>query len=583
MRIIFTLLLSFVFTIGVNAQISHGGEPIGWDNPTASDVEFLSLPTPDIKAHEREDETLDQHPDIPYRYGAIAEVDFDSDRHGSWTSLPNGDRVWRLAISSPGALSLNFLFDDYQVPEGGKVFVYNPEKTQLLGSFTSENTSKINSLGVGILHGDKMIIEYVEPVEVSGQGYLHISKITHGYRSILGASQQEKAGPFGNAAACNINVNCPEGAPFEFEKRSVAIIVVNDNGVCSGALVNNTLQDQTPYFLTANHCLPGNPSNTQNWIFYFNHETPDCAGEVDAPTNQSISGASLRASNAESDFGLVEFNDNVPNSYNVCYSGWDASDDETANSSFGIHHPRGDVKKICFDEDAPYHDNIGTFVNQVWYIDQWEDGVTEGGSSGSPLFNDAGLLIGQLAGGAAACDGEVNNGLFDYYGRLGVSWDYGSSATSRLSDWLDEANTGQLILPNSCNTNNPDNDITLGNIENIESIYCSLEEVTPSIDVTNTGGNSVTSFELSLTYNGQAQEAITWTGNLESFQNLTLSLESFQLVGGINSIEVEVESVNSTTDSNAPGNIKSTEVDATAYPAYVTLVLNFDDYPEETS
>ena len=36
--------------------------------------------------------------------------------------------------------------------------------------------------------------------------------------------------------------------------------------VCTGALVNNTAENGTPYFLTANHCL-GNPNT---WVYYFN-------------------------------------------------------------------------------------------------------------------------------------------------------------------------------------------------------------------------------------------------------------------------------------------------------------------------
>ena len=60
-------------------------------------------------------------------------------------------------------------------------------------------------------------------------------------------------------------------------------------------------------------------------------------------------------------------------------------------------------------------------------IDDWEDGVTEPGSSGSPLFDNNHRIIGQLYGGAAACNGSVNNGLYDYYGRLDVSWGNGAS------------------------------------------------------------------------------------------------------------------------------------------------------------
>ena len=61
---------------------------------------------------------------------------------------------------------------------------------------------------------------------------------------------------------------------------------------------------------------------------------------------------------------------------------------------------------------------------QVWYMDAWDEGVTEPGSSGSPLFDQNGRIIGQLYGGSAACQGTSANG-YDYYGRLGVSWGLG--------------------------------------------------------------------------------------------------------------------------------------------------------------
>ena len=49
-----------------------------------------------------------------------------------------------------------------------------------------------------------------------------------------------------------------------------AIIIVGGSGSCTGAMVNNTAQDGTPYFLTANHCLGG---NTNNWSFKFDFES----------------------------------------------------------------------------------------------------------------------------------------------------------------------------------------------------------------------------------------------------------------------------------------------------------------------
>jgi len=128
---------------------------------------------------------------------------------------------------------------------------------------------------------------------------------------------------------------------------------------------------------------------------------------------------------------------------NPYYAGWDATG-SAPSSSVGIHHPDGDIKKISvdnnlavssdFDPDpAPYPSN------SQWKVVDWDKGTTEGGSSGSPLFDDnSQKIIGQLTGGYAAC----GNSSSDYYGKFSMSWDYGSSSSSRLKDWLDPNNTG---------------------------------------------------------------------------------------------------------------------------------------------
>jgi lysyl endopeptidase len=189
---------------------------------------------------------------------------------------------------------------------------------------------------------------------VAGESVVQVGTIVHGYRSIVRRAEQAyedaNRGPFGNSGNCNINVNCPEGDPWQVEKRGVALIVNGSFAVCSGTLVNNTAQDGTPYFLTANHCLGGE----NNWIFYFNHETAGCTGST-GPVDQSISGSTLRASNGGSDVALLELSATPPTNFNVQYCGWDNSDDLTVTETTSIHHPSGDLKKICFDNDPPYH------------------------------------------------------------------------------------------------------------------------------------------------------------------------------------------------------------------------------------
>ena len=251
-------------------------------------------------------------------------------------------------------------------------------------------------------------------------------------RRSLDMRKAASEGPFGNSGACNINVNCPEGADWQIEKKAVALIVNGGFAACTGSLVNNTANDGTPYFLTANHCL-GNPNT---WTYYFNHESSTCSGST-GPTNASISGGTLLVADGGADVALIELSSEPLAAWDVEFAGWDASGSNPENAT-GIHHPSGDLKKICFEEDSPYTSSTGGA--QVWWINQWEAGVTEPGSSGSPLFDQNHRIIGQLYGGAAACSGSVNNGAYDFYGRFDVSWGLG------VSDYLDPQNTGLLVL-----------------------------------------------------------------------------------------------------------------------------------------
>ncbi|NEN23251.1 T9SS type A sorting domain-containing protein [Cryomorpha ignava] len=580
MNKIYLLAIVMLFSLSGKSQISHGGEPFDWNERGSANLNFEAMPAIDLETLKREDAIFDQQKDIPWRFGANIPVDLDINNSGNWTILQNGDRIWKLSIKAKGALTINFVFDQYHLPEGGKVFVYDIDKKQLLGSFTSENASPESSLGVGFIFSDQLVISYYEPAGVAGQGYLHINNVTHGYRNVLLEKEIEAKGPFGTSEACNVNVNCPEGLPYGIQKRSVALIVVGNNGHCTGALINNTSQDLTQYFLTANHCLGAQG----NWILYFNYETPDCDGNGDAPINQSVSGATLKAKNAESDFALLEINNPIPDSYNVCYSGWDATDDpNTLASAYGIHHPAGDIKKISIENDVPTQTALGGFVHEVWFVNNWELGVTQGGSSGSPLFNQSGRIIGQLAGGQADCIGNVNNGQYDYYGRFGVSWDFGDTPVTRLKDWLDPGNTGMLIVPNSCAGSEPTIDASLVEINGIETPTCSLEPLQPTINVLNTGSETITEITLSLTINELSQNNINWSGSIEPFSFTDISLGVINPVLGANNIEVEIIDVNGETDAVIAGNYRATDYYGNESSQTISLGIIFDNYPLETT
>ena len=165
------------------------------------------------------------------------------------------------------------------------------------------------------------------------------------------------------------------------------------------------------------------------------------------PKNQSISGASLRARAVDTDFRLLELSSMPPANYDVYYAGWSRVT-TGITQTVGIHHPQGDIKKISFDNGAPTFIN-GNSVAGLGYVYGWEvywdDGIVESSSSGSPLFDQNGRIIGQLWGGIAQCRGSVSEG-HSYYGALSESWSRSSSSASRLQDWLDPTGTNPTTL-----------------------------------------------------------------------------------------------------------------------------------------
>lgn len=468
-KILLLILLNYTFLL--TAQVSNEGTPISWTLTKKTSLNAISLPIIDIKKVRDEDDINDKLRVKPYRVGVAHHLDVGLDNSGAWTELSNGDRIWRVLFKSKEAVHLSVNFDKFYLPKGATIYLYNDDKTDLLGAYTEVQNNIKQVLGTGFVKGDKLWIEYYEPKEFKGIGRLNISTVIHGYR--LGSIYQkgyndELKKALNDSGDCNYDVNCDIGADFEAQKdllkKSVALLNLGNGFICTGGLVNNTAQDKKPYFLTANHCFfdnDNNPSDPALYSMRFNWISPNpiCAEAINStngPTNFNISGSELRARNEASDFMLLEINNMIPVDWDVNYAGWDRSDIDPT-FEIGIHHPNGDIMKICRDNTGATKAN--TEGTQVWLIggvndgigvgDGWEIGITEAGSSGSHLFDQNGRIIGQLYGGQAECVGTSDNDDFDLYGRFAVSWDNGSTSASRLKEWLDPLGTNLNFLNGS--------------------------------------------------------------------------------------------------------------------------------------
>ena len=205
---------------------------------------------------------------------------------------------------------------------------------------------------------------------------------------------------------------------------------------CSGSMINTVGNSGRQLFLTANHCIGGSVAND---IIMFNYDSPTCSPQADGPTTDTVQGLTNLAAYAASDYTLLEVQEEIPASYNVFLSGFNALN-QTATNVYGVHHPSGDVKKFSIaNKEVTY-----TFWNEIpnryhWEVPSWDDGTTEPGSSGSPLYDSNQRIIGQLHGGAASC----TNIDYDSYGAVWASWDRG---TAQLATFLDPTNSGIRVV-----------------------------------------------------------------------------------------------------------------------------------------
>ena len=452
-RLLFFFLLScasFSF-----AQQWDKSIPVSWQwNLSTKKSPVILLPEINLENIALQDSINDLDKTLPRRYGIVRDVTLDVKQQGTVTTLPNGDKVWLLGIKSPNALNLSVNFNNFNLPQGGRLYLYNGSQTDVSRTYTSNQNTPNKVLGSWFIEGDEIWVEYYQPSYSTQTAEIKISGVIHGYRMGEVTRYVQQSRGLNDSGDCNYDVNCPIGNDFEEYKntlkKAVALLNLGNGYLCSSVLVNTTSDEKKPYLLTANHCLEN--SNPAYWSVRFNWMSPNpVCGEAlnsdDIAANFTMSGAQLRANNSLSDFVLVELYNPIPESWDVAFAGWDRTD-ELPLFEVGIHHPNGDIMKVCRDDTGAIPDEANG--KQVWLIkgvsvgngDGWELGTTESGSSGSPLFNQNGRLIGQLYAGQAFCNGTQNNDDYDIYGRFAVSWDSGATPETRLKEWLDPTNTG---------------------------------------------------------------------------------------------------------------------------------------------
>lgn len=447
-------------TLKVHAQISHGGWPLEQGAEQTSMLRsavdyFVEMPYFNVDSVRAID-------DLPgNRVGGLKFahkffVDLTPENSGLVFHTEDGTKVWKIGIRSSGAYSLNILFSDFTLPEGAQVFLYNSDRSTVLGSFTRENRPDGGEFSVSPVDGEELTIEYHEPANADFSGNLRISEVNHDYRGLLRLGTSFMPG----LLPCIPDLSC--NSDLETIGRSVCLLIINGVEYCTGVLINNTANDGKPYLLTASHCILNNMDIGSRVVAFLNYESPRCDKRIRGSEDFSVSGSKTKALSKEVDFALLELTEMPPIDYRPYLAGW-SLDTETANALpfTSIHHPVGDVKKYCIEEDSvtfkDFVDPGDTTIHKGnhWNIKEWEIGHTWSGSSGAPLFDKNNRIRGGLTGGdSGGLGGCSYYESGDYFFRLDRAWDQFPEKSKQLKCWLDPITPDNV--PSSTNLNGLD-------------------------------------------------------------------------------------------------------------------------------
>jgi len=415
----------------------------------ATDGEYLELPVFDVTSawyRAEKEATMTGK----YLYGIVTEAPAD-------LAPPFGAEHHVFSIRYPGVEGLALHFDDFHLPPGAELWVTDAEGTWQEGPYDFRDNDAHGRIATGDVPGEVAVLRLRIPQGMSGEVHLHMEGVAGLFRDVDAAR--------GGSQPCEVDVACPEIVGWECQRDATVRLSIIESGgsyLCSGAMVNTTALDCRQYMLTALHCASEVTDDEFALLkVYYNYERPEC-GEGNGFLNRRRTGVirladsdDIQGNNFDgSDFLLVEVEDEIPSSWPVYFAGWDASG-TGASSGVGIHHPSGDVKKVSTFTQNTSSISLGDFGSHwrvYWVETETNHGVTEGGSSGSHLFNQQGLSIGTLSAGLSACtNGSAGGGTGpdepDYYGKMSFHWDDNPNPSDeKLYLWLDPVETGATVL-----------------------------------------------------------------------------------------------------------------------------------------
>lgn len=370
-------------------------------------------------------------------------------------------QAWRLEIHAPGAEAVCLYFDDFFLPAGAELFFETPEGAYAdvwsEGPVTSFENNAHRRWTNNEVPGDRLVLRLTVPAGTVEQPALHVEGVGFFVRGMHFQPPFEAPQSRGGAGECEVDIMCPEGDSWQCDKDAVVKLRITQSGgiyFCSGAMVNNVEEDCRQLMLSAFHCADAVAED--EWPYFkvqFNYEFSECGGTssinsrtrtgvIHLTDSDDMTGGQINGS----DFLLVEVEDPIDSAWHPYLAGWDATG-FNGHSGVGIHHPSGDRKKVSTYTSQMTTSGVyapGAHWRVTWAATSTNHGVTETGSSGSPVFDENHHIVGTLSGGSSFCTTPYAP---DYYGKMSYHWEGNNPIpeSQRLAAFLDPNGTGQKV------------------------------------------------------------------------------------------------------------------------------------------
>jgi hypothetical protein len=346
-------------------------------------------------------------------------------------------------VRAEGATASRLHFTGVNLPEGAELFVFN-ERGQAYGPYTGSGRNGNGAFWSEALIGTDTYVHLRVPgglsaAELRGLRFVinDVGHIGPDYRYVdVWTSCEGNASCVRRWAERSNWTDYPSLSSNDFHEVAAARAGVAHMQFvsgpfiyfCSGGLINDSDNgsDTPPYFLTANHCLSKN-NEANSLQTYFNFV--DCGNAAQPPM---ATGASILSSSRTSDYTLLLLNE-VPTGTTLL--GWNSTPIATADDTalYRISHPSGAPQAYSEHVVDTSRPTCRSWPRGPWIYSSDTFGATEGGSSGSPVVNAAGQVVGQLSG---ACGYETSNVCSDRNATVDGAF---AAYFKDVAQWLDPA------------------------------------------------------------------------------------------------------------------------------------------------